>query len=283
MVQLQRDDRREMSDLATKRPDRWLVRCGNFLFHRRNTLFPVVLLALFIGFRPQYPRGSERLDYLLDAAGILVAFTGQALRIAVIGYAYIIRGGRNQRVYAEDLVTGGFFAHSRNPLYLGNVLVLVGLFLIYNNPWVYALGIGFCAFAYVAIVAAEEAYLREKFGDAYAAYARNVPRWIPRLEGFRESVRGMRFNWRRVLLKEYGSTFAWSAGAIAIMVGETLRYHAYAERSERLTVMWLALGALTVGWATTRYLKLSRRLTADPPPTASAAATARVLGTETAE
>lgn len=264
-----------MSDARTLYTRPWLVRYGNFLFHHRNTLFPIVLVALFIGFHPEYPRGSERLDRILDLIGIGVAMAGQALRVAVIGYVYIIRGGRNQRVYAEDLVTGGFFAHARNPLYLGNFLVLLGLFIIYNNLWVYALGIAFFGLGYAAIVAAEEAYLKEKFGDAYLAYARDVPRWIPRLRGVRRSLSGMRFNWRRVLLKEYGSTYAWTAGAIALLTAETLAHHAYAERARYLSTLWVALTMLTLGWATTRYLKKSRRLreVTAQPGTAPATAT----------
>jgi protein-S-isoprenylcysteine O-methyltransferase Ste14 len=249
-----------MSDARTLYTRPWLVRYGNLLFHHRNTLFPIVLLGLFIGFHPAYPRGSERLDRILDLIGIGVAMAGQALRVAVIGYVYIIRGGRNQRVYAEDLVTGGFFAHARNPLYLGNFLVLLGLFIIYNNPWVYALGIAFFGLGYAAIVAAEEAYLKEKFGDAYVAYTRDVPRWIPRFRGLRHSLSGMRFNWRRVLLKEYGSTYAWTAGVIALLTAETLVHHSYAERARYLSTLWVALAVLTAGWATTRYLKKSRRL-----------------------
>jgi hypothetical protein len=109
-------------------------------------------------------------------------------------------------------------------------------------------------------VAAEEAYLPQKFGEAYDAYMRDVPRWLPRLRGLRQSVAGMRFNWRRVLLKEYGSTYAWTAGAIALMAAETLAYHSYAERAQYLNTLSVCLGVLTVGWATTRYLKKSRRL-----------------------
>jgi protein-S-isoprenylcysteine O-methyltransferase Ste14 len=264
-----------MSDARTAATAPVLVRYGNFLFHHRNTLFPIVLLALFIGFHPEYPRDSERLDRILDLIGIGVAMAGQALRVAVIGYVYIIRGGRNQRVYAEDLVTRGFFAHSRNPLYFGNFLVLLGLFIIYNNQWVYGLGIAFFGLGYTAIVAAEEAYLREKFGGAYLAYARDVPRWFPRLQGLRRSLSGMRFNWRRVLLKEYGSTFAWTAGAIALLTAETLGHHAYAERASYLNALWAALVVLTAGWATTRYLKKSRRLREDSSaPAAAAEATA---------
>lgn len=262
-----------MSDATAKPRQRLLVRYGNFLFHHRNALFPAVLLALFIAFRPHYPRGSERLDNLLDLVGVLVALSGQALRVAVIGYVYIIRGGRDQRVYAEDLVTGGFFAHSRNPLYLGNFIVLLGLFIIYNNPWVYLLGIGFFGLGYAAIVAAEEAYLRGKFGEPYDAYMRDVPRWLPRLRGFRQSVAGMRFNWRRVLLKEYGSTYAWTAGALALMAADTLAYHSYDERARYLNLLWMGIALLTVGWATTRYLKKSRRLREVTAPSAGIAHT----------
>ena len=267
-----------MSDASESR-ERLLVRYGNFLFHHRNALFPAVLLALFSAFRPQYPRGSERLDNLLDFVGVLVALAGQALRVAVIGYVYIIRGGRDQRVYAEDLVTRGFFAHSRNPLYLGNFVVLLGLFIIYNNPWVYLLGIGFFGLGYAAIVAAEEAYLREKFAVAYDAYMRDVPRWLPRLRGFRQSVADMRFNWRRVLLKEYGSTYAWTAGALVLMAADTLAYHSYGERARYLNLLWTAIALLTIGWATTRYLKKSRRLREVSAPSARIAE-ARATATE---
>jgi protein-S-isoprenylcysteine O-methyltransferase Ste14 len=237
-----------------------LVRYGNFLFRYRDLLFPVVLIPLFVAFRPHYPRGSERLDTLLDVAGVLVALAGQALRVAVIGYAYIIRGGRNRRVYAEGLVTEGLFAHSRNPLYVGNLLIILGLLMIHNNPWVYAIGVPFFLLAYAAIVAAEEAFLRGKFGAAYDAYAADVPRWLPRLRGLRESVRGMRFNWRRVVLKEYGSAFYWSAGAVLLLAWETLAYHDYAERATYLNTLWVCLALLAVGWGAARYLKKTRRL-----------------------
>ena len=262
-----------MSDQNASEPS-LLVRYGNFLFHYRNKLFPIVLLGLFFTFRPALLRGDLRLDRWLDVVGILVALAGQILRIAVIGYVYIIRGGKNERIYAEDLVTGGFFSHSRNPLYLGNILVLLGLFMIHNNPWVYAIGVPFFLIGYVAIVAAEEAYLREKFGAPYDAYARDVPRWFPRLTGLRESIGAMTFNWHRVVLKEYGSTFAWTLGAIVLMTAETLIYSSYRENAAFLNTLWVCLGLLTIAYGTVRYLKLTRRLRIPPAPAAPEAPSA---------
>ncbi|MGQ0640824.1 MAG: methyltransferase family protein [Gemmatimonadaceae bacterium] len=248
-----------MTYLPPERKPPRLVRYGNVLFKYRNALFPIVLLTLFFALPPVYAGGDPRSDALLDAAGVLVALTGQALRVAVIGYVYIIRGGKNASIYAEDLVTGGFFAHCRNPLYAGNILVLLGLFMIHNNPWVYALGIPFFLTGYAAIVAAEEAYLRGKFGESYDTYTRLVPRWVPRLQGLRDSIAGMQFNWRRVLLKEYGSTFAWTATAVVLMATQALRYSSYQERSAYMNTLGAVLVLLIIAYGTARYLKLSRR------------------------
>jgi len=241
------------------------VRYGNFMFRWRNTIFPVVLLALFVAFRPQWPWRSEPRDNLLDIVGLLVALAGQSLRVAVIGYKYIVRGGKHQRVYAEALVTNGFFAHARNPLYLGNILVLLGLFLVHNSPWVYAIGIPFFLVGYIAIVAAEEHFLRGKFGAAYDEYCRDVPRWIPRLRGLSRSLEGIPFNWRRVILKEYGSTYAWIGGAIVLMAADTLVYRTYESREGYLTVLWSVAAVATILYGLARWLKLSRRLR-DPSP-----------------
>src|SRR4029078_8211515 len=85
-----------------------------------------------------------------DALGLLLILLGQGLRAAVIGFATINRGGQNRLIHADDLVTDGLFAHSRNPLYVGNVLILSGLFLVHGTPWVVGLGIGFFCFSLFA-------------------------------------------------------------------------------------------------------------------------------------
>ena len=96
--------------------------------------------------------------------GTAVVLLGQIIRAMTIGLDYIIRGGRNRRVYAEDLVTTGIFSHCRNPLYVGNLLVLLGLGIAANS--IYFVGILMPLFLlfYQAIVLAEENFLRNKFG-----------------------------------------------------------------------------------------------------------------------
>ena len=115
------------------------------------------------------------------------ARAGQALRITVIGYRYIVRGGKDRRVHAEDLVTEGIFALARNPLYVGNMMVLFGLFIIWNSPLLYLVGVPFTVIGYWAIVAAEEAFLR---GEVRCAVRRLLPRDQSLDSGFPEGARG---------------------------------------------------------------------------------------------
>ncbi len=175
---------------AARPADSLLVRLGNVVFRVRDGLFPAVLVLLFVLTKPEWPRNDQRLDDILDVVGVLVAMLGQALRVAVVGTVYVIRGGRNRKVYAEELVSGGFFAHCRNPLYVGNLLVLLGLFVIWNSTVAYLVAVPFFLVAYSAIVAAEENFLRGKFGEPFDEYCARVPRWIPRLRGLRASLVG---------------------------------------------------------------------------------------------
>jgi hypothetical protein len=149
-----------------------------------------------------------------------LAIAGQWLRAMVVGYAYIKRGGLNKRVYADKLVTAGLFAHSRNPLYFGNVLILAGLFVIFNHPMVYLAGGLFFGLGYLAIVQTEEAFLMAKFGDEYQQYCARVNRWWPSWVGLGATLGGMEFAWRRVLDKEFSSCIVWWLTALALLAYE---------------------------------------------------------------
>jgi protein-S-isoprenylcysteine O-methyltransferase Ste14 len=241
-----------------------VVRCGALFYRYRKFFIPGTLLLVLAAFPLVVPGGDRRLDLFLDLFGFVVALSGQALRAAVIGYVYIRRGGKEGRAYADELVTGGFFAHARNPLYLGNLIILTGLLIIYNSPGGYLIALPLAVFFYAAIVASEEAYLRTRFGKAYEEYCRQVPRWIPAFGGLRRTVGGMRFNWHRLVRKEYGSAYGWISAAILLRVWEAATHEAY--EAERPYLAWylLPLGLVTAGWAVARFMK-KRRLLVDRP------------------
>jgi len=240
-----------------------MVRFGDFFFKYRDFLFPVVFLVLAAGFRPWIPAGEARYDLLMDALGIGLAVAGQGLRAAVIGFAYIKRGGKDKKVYADDLVVEGFFAHARNPLYVGNLLVLFGLIVVHGAPGFVLLGGAFYLFAYRCIVAAEERFLLGKFGAQYEQYCREVNRFLISFRGLGKTLAGMEYDWRRVLRKEYGSTFTWVAAVLALLIYE--RWANFGLEAERGAIMGIgAMGVpLLVAYVIVRVLKKKRLLGRD--------------------
>ncbi|HEV8239313.1 MAG TPA: isoprenylcysteine carboxylmethyltransferase family protein [Thermoanaerobaculia bacterium] len=249
---------------------RWLLPPGHFLFKHRNWVFPVVFLALVglcapSGFLDAIRVGPFSADVWVDALAILLVVAGQLLRAAVIGLAYIQRGGRDGKVHAEKLVTAGFFAHSRNPLYVGNYLAAVGLFLIYDSALAAGIGIAFFTFAYLAIVAAEEQFLRAKFGAEYDSYCARVPRFRLRLAGLGETLRSMRFDWRRLVRKEYGSTFSGATAVLGLLLWEAWRQNGDAALRERAATFAPIWAILVLLYVVARTLKKRGALGIDPP------------------
>ncbi len=237
-----------------------LIRYGNFLFRYRNAVFPAAMVLVLLAFRPVPPFGDAAADRWLDALGLLIVLIGQGVRAAVIGLAYIKRGGVNKKIHADALVRDGIFAHARNPLYVGNLLILAGLFVIHNNPWVYLLGGAFFLVSYGAIVAAEEQYLAAKFGDDYADYCRAVGRWLPTLRGLGGTLRSMSFNWRRVIMKDYSTVHTWSTTVLGLMAYQIVVERGFAAARPALTVIAVAVVAVALAALGVRALKKSGRL-----------------------
>jgi protein-S-isoprenylcysteine O-methyltransferase Ste14 len=237
-----------------------LVRIGQFFFRFRNAIFPVVFLPLVVVTRPRPPFGSARWDVALDLLGIALVLAGQALRAVVIGFAYIRRGGKDRQVYADDLVTEGVFAHSRNPLYLGNFLAVVGFCLIHGSPVCYLVAIPFFAFAYWTIVLAEEDFLRRRFGQRYEEYSRQVPRFIPSPTGLWTRLSGMAFDWKRLLRKEYGSTVSGGSLVVALLLWDRYRLTGSPGSRGELIAAGAAWLVLVVFYLVVRWAKKSGRL-----------------------
>ncbi|NLS06555.1 phospholipid methyltransferase [Rhizobium sp. P32RR-XVIII] len=200
-----------------------MISIGNFFFRFRNQAFPVMIVGLLLmALPPTEIFGSAFLEEGKDLIALAVVLAGLILRATVIGYAYIQRGGLNKKVYAKNLVTGGMFGICRNPLYVGNMLIYSGLFLVHGSLWVVAAGIALFAFIYQCIIYAEEAFLEDKFGDGYRAYCRDVPRWMPRFGKFAESTEGMEFNFKRVIAKDYSTACAALFAVVAVEAWEYL-------------------------------------------------------------
>jgi protein-S-isoprenylcysteine O-methyltransferase Ste14 len=238
-----------------------MIQIGNFFFKYRNLLFILLYLALFIPSPPIFSAEIFGPAYYLwpIIIGLIVTVTGQLIRGATIGLAYIIRGGKDGKVYAEDLVTAGIFNHCRNPLYVGNILMLAGVGILSNSLLYLLVFIPFFLFVYQAIVLAEENFLRNKFGEKFNDYCRRVNRWVPDLRNLGKTFEGMHFKWKRWILKEYNTQYVWLSGITLILL---LKYPGLTSYDTRLrnTLLIVILAILLLLYLFIRYLKKSGKM-----------------------
>ena len=142
-----------------------MLKAGGLLFrHRGWTPLPLLFSQLVWG---------ERHGAL---AGTLVLLLGESLRLWAVGHI----GARSRTRTGEvgGLVETGPFGLCRNPLYVGNGLILMGVGFWSGPVWGLA-WLLFAAVQYAAIVRWEEAVLLQEHGEAFQAYCDRVPRWWP--------------------------------------------------------------------------------------------------------
>lgn len=238
-----------------------MITIGNFFFKYRNLIFPFFGLLIFIPSPSVFNEQMFGPNYysIPLTLGLMVAISGQLIRAITIGLKYIVRGGKNKKVYAEDLVTVGFFNHCRNPLYVGNILMLTGVGILSNSLYFLLFVVPLFCFIYQAIVLAEENYLRGKFGPQYENYFHDVNRWMPSFRGIKTTMATMEFNWRRYIAREYNTIYLLLLSMIIIL----MTHHPQLiklDATEKLEVFLVSFLILSVIYLVVRYLKKSNKL-----------------------
>jgi protein-S-isoprenylcysteine O-methyltransferase Ste14 len=107
------------------------------------------------------------------AAGTIVAIPGILLRALASGHVR-----KN-----EELTTSGPYAYTRNPLYLGSLIMAVGFAIAARSFWIVALMLAMFFAIYLPVIRDEEEYLRQTF-PGFDEYAQRVPRLLPRWSRF---------------------------------------------------------------------------------------------------
>src|SRR4051812_17902620 len=116
----------------------------------------------------------------------------------------------------QQLATGGPYAYTRNPLYIGTLLVAAGLVIAARNV---SLGVLFAAvfvFVYLPVIQLEEQHLRRLFPQ-YATYAGEVPALVPRLTPYpARSANPFRLD-QYVRNQEYQAAAGFVAGTLLLL------------------------------------------------------------------
>ena len=223
---------------------------GRLLFRFRSfTPVPVIaVLALVLWQTRGRPApGGIFIDAACDALGLVVALLGQALRFCTLGLVPEGTSGQGSELQATTLNTRGPYAYVRNPLYLGNFGIVLGLLLIAHQPWAYLIGLGFFFAEYFFIVGAEEQFLRERFSERYDEYCQRVPRWIPRLRPAYQGQLRSRFDLGRALKKEHNPFAAWASAAVLLLGWEMWARGGLRSGVWSLALVELAIAAAFIG------------------------------------
>ena len=121
--------------------------------------------------------------------GFLIVLIGESFRLWGVSYAGSETRTTGGGVGGTYLVVSGAFSHVRNPLYFGNMCIYIGIGLMSLawHPFLTIIAGVFFFIQYHYIIAEEEKFLIEKFGEQYQHYKANVPRWIPTFSKFENS------------------------------------------------------------------------------------------------
>ncbi|MGA2193536.1 MAG: isoprenylcysteine carboxylmethyltransferase family protein [Nitrospirota bacterium] len=193
---------------------------GNWLFRRRSYL-PLVMVGLFAGMLFFYKAPPDETE-IWDIVCLLISFAGLALRAYTVGFASWGTSGRNtQQQSADSLNTTGMYSVVRHPLYLGNFIIWFGLSLFFRQWW-FSLIVSLSFWLYYErIMFAEEAYLKEKFGDRFSEWARRTPAFLPAFRLWERPVSP--FSLRTILKREQSGFLAITASFTFLeVVGDCL-------------------------------------------------------------
>jgi protein-S-isoprenylcysteine O-methyltransferase Ste14 len=191
---------------------------GNRFFRWRSylPLFMGVLFVLAL-LSQRHPAGSPRSDRLWQLGCLLVSLLGLGLRFYTVGFAPRGTSGRNTRgQVAETLNTAGMYSIVRNPLYLGNFIIWLGLSLFVKVWWCTVIVILSFILFYERIIFAEEKFLREKFGTVFSDWAATTPAIIPQFRNWKPAE--LTFSWKAALTREYSGFFAIIASYTAVAI-----------------------------------------------------------------
>jgi protein-S-isoprenylcysteine O-methyltransferase Ste14 len=148
---------------------------------------------------------ASRPTPLTLAAGAVLVALGEAIRLWASGHIE----------KTHRLAMGGPYAHTRNPLYVGSVVIAAGTAVATASPWA-ALAIAAYLLAfYPSVIREESRFLAAKFPGEYLPWAREVPAFLPRLSA--GGPRTSRFSWARVALNREWRTAATLPFALALL------------------------------------------------------------------
>ena len=235
----------------------YLQKLGNIFFRWRSYIPLILIPILFLRLENLKITFSNHLiELAYQFICLFVSFFGEFVRIITIGFVPSGTSGRNTKAQrATILNTTGTYSITRNPLYLGNYLIILGISLFSRSWEIVAINSFLFIMFYVPIVLVEENFLFGKFGDSYGEYVSKTPCFFPRVTLWNSAK--SEWSWGMVIRREYNSIFA-----IALSFALIAHFRLYLINGKAILGMsWLVLvGLLFFMWLIVRLLRLVKKL-----------------------
>jgi protein-S-isoprenylcysteine O-methyltransferase Ste14 len=145
------------------------------------------------------------------AVAIVILILASPTAVSVLAGLPLVLSGEFLRTWSSgfikknrELATGGPYAYTRNPLYLGNFLIGLGFAIMVRRPLLLLVFAVLFFLVYRALIFEEEDNLERRFGETFIEYKRDVPRFFPRIK---RPVNTGRFDWGLVM--KHHEYYAW--------------------------------------------------------------------------
>jgi protein-S-isoprenylcysteine O-methyltransferase Ste14 len=161
------------------------------------------------------------------AVGVLALLLARPSGLSLLLSLPLVLGGEALRIWASGhiektrrLATGGPYARTRNPLYLGSVLLALGLATASASSWVVLAVAAYLLAFYPSVMREEASFLRQAFPEEYGLWARDVPLFFPRIDA--AGPRQTTFSWARVAANREWRTAAALPLVLALLLARAL-------------------------------------------------------------
>jgi len=184
-----------------------LINDGKYLFKYRGQI-PIILFLIsipIISKTSYYNIDNTNLVFFIQCLGVITSVLGLLLRYYTVGTTPEGTSGKNRnKQVAKHLNIRGAYSIVRNPLYLGNYMIWLGL-SIFSISYIFII-ITTLLFIihYERIILAEENFLLAKFKTKYEKFTNQAPVFFPKFQNFKNS--NIKLSIKKILKEEYSPT-----------------------------------------------------------------------------
>ena len=196
-----------------------LITWGERLFRIRSYTPIPLFLFMFFCFWWEWEN-----NFMVWFCGLFFVICGESIRLWSLRYmGRFSRTSRKRK--AKTLITNGPYNLVRNPLYGGNLFILIGITILSELLWLIPIVVLLFFLQYYCIVLWEEEMLRSNFPKETKQYFNSVPRWLPTWDSVRRYIRqtsGPAYPWLNIFRRERSTLLGLYCMATVMILKEVL-------------------------------------------------------------